>query len=107
MAVSGAGLALAHRRTLSLRITIRRLLVLMVAGLIYNALSSGVTDLAAWRVTGVSAELRPAHVTMAITHLAVHSARAWGLPTAALATCWATTLRVFAITCSGGALTPQ
>ena len=50
--LSGIGLAFAYRRSVSVAVTARRVVVLLVVGLVYNALMAGVFDPATLRYTG-------------------------------------------------------
>lgn len=82
--LSGCGLAFAHRRPVALPTTARRVTVLLVAGLLFNAVMAGSVDLATWRVTGVLQSYAVLVLVAAPAHRVLRTPLAWGLVTAVL-----------------------
>lgn len=104
--LSGVGMAFAYRNRVSHWVTLRRVVVLLVVGLIYGALTSGNWDLGTFRVTG-TLQLYAALVAMlAAAHLAARGWRAWAVLTLGTATALAWWLRLWAGGCPGGEVTP-
>lgn len=79
--LSGCGLALAYRRQVPARTTARRVVVLLVLGMAYNAALDRTTDLADLRVTGPLQVYAVLTLVVALLHLRVRTARAWALVT--------------------------
>lgn len=79
--LSGIGLAFAYRRRTDARVTARRVLVLLVVGVVYTALYSGHTDLATLRLTGVLQLYAVLVLAAALLHLVVRTARGWAVVT--------------------------
>lgn len=105
--LTGCGLGFAMHRRTNVRSLGRRVLVLVVAGLLYNAIVLDSWDPATWRFTGVLQLYAGVVVVLVLGHLLTRSARGWFLVTAVLAVSWATVLAWFATTCAGGVLTRE
>jgi predicted acyltransferase len=104
--LSGFGLALAYRRHVTWRRTLRRSAVLLACGLGYNAVMAGSLDLATWRVTGVLQVYAVLVLVIGLLHRFVRTAAGWIAVTAAVAAGQAVFLWLWQSSCPGGALTP-
>jgi heparan-alpha-glucosaminide N-acetyltransferase len=105
--LTGCGLGFAMHRRTNLRSLGRRVLVLVAAGLLYNALVLDSWDPATWRFTGVLQLYAGVVVVLVLGHLLTRTARGWFVITTVLALGWATALAWFATTCAGGVLTRE
>ncbi|PPK93535.1 putative acyltransferase [Kineococcus xinjiangensis] len=112
VALSGCGLALAMHRRVQVRPMLRRVLVLLAVGLLYNAVTTHGLDTrswdpATWRLPGVL-QLYAVLVTLvALGHLLTRTWRGWALLTAAAATAHTALLAGWAAGCPGGELTRE
>lgn len=79
--LSGIGLAFAYRRRTAPRVTARRVVVLVLVGIVYTALYSGHTELSTLRLTGVLQLYAALVLVAALLHLVVRSARGWAVIT--------------------------
>ena len=104
--LTGCGLGFAMHRRTDVRSLGRRVLVLVGAGLLYNALVGGAWDPATWRFTGVLQLYAGVVVLVVAGHLLTRSARGWALVAAVLALAWTSVLTGWSTTCPGGELTP-
>ncbi|NAZ86045.1 heparan-alpha-glucosaminide N-acetyltransferase domain-containing protein [Kineococcus indalonis] len=103
--LTGCGLGFAMHRRTRVRPLARRVLVLLAAGLLYEALTSGRWDPATWRATGVLQLYALVVAAVALGHLLTRTWRGWLVLTAALAAAHTALLAAWAGTCPGGALT--
>lgn len=87
--LSGCGLAFAYSRAVSARVTARRVVVLLVAGLLYNSVlllpDGSLRDL---RVTGPLQVYAVLVLVVALGHLVLRRTRDWVAVTVAVAACW-------------------
>lgn len=104
--LSGIGLAFAYRRRTDPRTTARRVLVLLVVGVVYTALYSGNTQLSTLRLTGVLQLYAGLVLIAALLHLLVRSARGWAVITVVTAVLGAAVFWWFEGRCPGGVLAP-
>ncbi len=106
--MTGCGIAFAYRNGVtSWPRLLRRVVVLFVLGLLYNALTTNQWDLASWRITGV---LQLYAVVIGVTSLAhtwFRTWRAWLGITFILSISYTVMTVAVASTCPGGALTPE
>jgi predicted acyltransferase len=105
--LSGFGLALAYRRHVTWRRTLRRSAVLLLCGLGYNAVMAGSLDLAAWRLTGVLQVYAVLVLVIGLLHRVVRGATGWVAVTAAVAAGQAALLWRWQGSCPGDVLTPE
>jgi heparan-alpha-glucosaminide N-acetyltransferase len=109
--LTGAGLGLAHRRGVGLRRLARRVVVLLLAGLAYNAAlawaGTGELDLDHLRWTGVLQLYAVVVLVVAVLHLVVRGAAAWTGVALGLAALHTALLARYGAGCPGGALTPE
>lgn len=75
--LSGCGLAFAYRRPVPARTTARRVIVLFLLGLGYNAALDRTGDLAELRLTGPLQVYAVLTLVIALLHLCLRSTRAW------------------------------
>ncbi|WP_166606511.1 heparan-alpha-glucosaminide N-acetyltransferase domain-containing protein [Kineococcus siccus] len=104
--LTGCGLAFAMHRRTDVGGLVRRVLVLVTAGLLYNALVLDRWDLATWRLPGVLQLYAAVVAVVALGHLLTRGWRGWALATVLLAAAHTTLLAAWATTCPQGALTP-
>jgi heparan-alpha-glucosaminide N-acetyltransferase len=104
--LSGFGLALAYRKHVTWRRTLRRSAVLLLCGLGYNAIMAGSVDLGTWRVTGVLQIYAVLVLVVGALHRFVRGPRGWMAVTAVVVLGQAAFLWIFATTCPGDRLTP-
>ncbi|NIZ90491.1 heparan-alpha-glucosaminide N-acetyltransferase [Kineococcus rubinsiae] len=105
--LTGCGLGFAMHRRTDVGGLARRVVVLVVVGLLYNALVLDRWDLATWRLPGVLQLYAAVVAVVALEHLLTRSWRGWALATVLLAVAHTTLLAVWAAGCAGGALTPD
>lgn len=106
--LSGCGLAFAYGRSVAARQTARRCIVLLMAGLTYNALTSPERiDLATMWVTGPLQTYALLVLVVALIHLAVRNHVGWGIVTFAVSGVWAFLLFRFGQRCPGSSLLPE
>jgi heparan-alpha-glucosaminide N-acetyltransferase len=105
--LSGFGLALAYRKRVTWRRTLRRSAVLLVCGLGYNAVMAGSVDLATWRLTGVLQVYAVLVLVIGLLHRFVRGAAGWMGVTAVAAAGQAAVLWLWQGSCPGGVLTPE
>ncbi|GAA4992509.1 heparan-alpha-glucosaminide N-acetyltransferase domain-containing protein [Kineococcus glutinatus] len=103
--LSGCGLGFALRRRVAASPLVRRVLVLLVAGLLYNAVTSGRWDVGTWRLTGVLQLYAVVVVALSLGHLLTRTWRGWALLTACLAAAHTALLSAWGAGCPGGELT--
>ncbi|UNX54697.1 heparan-alpha-glucosaminide N-acetyltransferase domain-containing protein [Georgenia sp. TF02-10] len=103
--LTGCGLAFAMHRRINVRPLVRRVLVLLLVGLLYNAVTVNAWDPATWRFSGVLQLYAVVVAVMTLGHLLTRSWRGWALLTAASAGAHTLLLATWARGCPGGALT--
>lgn len=104
--LSGIGLAFAYRRRTAPRVTARRVVVLLVVGVIYTALFSGHLELSTLRLTGVLQLYAALVLAAAVLHTVVRSARGWALVTVGTALAVTALYWWFEARCPSGVLAP-
>lgn len=112
--LSGCGLAFANRRRTPVVALARRVVVLLVCGLAYNAVvalsSHGGSPWPGWahlRLTGVLQLYAVLVLVISALHLATRSARGWAVITLVLAAAHTFVLWRYGQGCPGDTLTPQ
>jgi predicted acyltransferase len=112
--LSGCGLAFANRRRTPVVALARRVVVLLVCGLAYNAVvalsSHGGSPWPGWahlRLTGVLQLYAVLVLVISALHVATRSARGWAVITLVLAAAHTLVLWRYGQGCPGGTLTPQ
>ncbi|GAA1629015.1 heparan-alpha-glucosaminide N-acetyltransferase domain-containing protein [Georgenia ruanii] len=105
--LSGCGLAFAYKNQVPARTTARRVVVLLLAGLAYNAVTTAELTWATFRVTGPLQVYAVLVLVIASLHHVVRTARAWALTTLVASGALAAALARAAAGCPGGALTPE
>ncbi|WP_180357822.1 heparan-alpha-glucosaminide N-acetyltransferase domain-containing protein [Streptomyces sp. NP160] len=109
--LTGAGLGLAHRRGVRVGRLVRRVVVLVLAGVAYNAAlawaATGEIDPDHLRWTGVLQLYAAVVLVVALLHLVVRSWVGWTAVALALAGLHTALLARYATGCSGGSLTPD
>jgi heparan-alpha-glucosaminide N-acetyltransferase len=104
--LSGFGLALAYRRPVPWRRTVRRSAVLLLCGLGYNAIMAGSVDPATWRLTGVLQIYAVLVLVVGVLHRFVHGPRGWIAVTAVAVVGQTAFLWFFQTMCPADQLTP-
>lgn len=109
--LTGAGLGFAHRSGVRVGRLARRVVVLLLAGLLYNAAlaraATGELDLDHLRWTGVLQLYAVVVLVVAVLHLVVRGAAAWTGVALGLAALHTALLARYGAGCPGGALTPE
>lgn len=105
--LSGCGLAFALHKRVKSGPLIRRSLILMVLGLLYNAVVTNQWQLSDWRVTGVLQMYAAIVVVMGLMHLVTRTWVGWAVVTALFTVAHSTLLSIFAAGCAAGVLTPD
>lgn len=103
--LSGCGLAFALARTVKVGPLLRRVAVLFVLGLAYNAIVEWNLDVFTWRVTGVLQLYAVLVALVGLLHLVTKTWKGWAIITVLLALAHTTLLTVYATTCPAGVLT--
>ena len=105
--LSGCGLAFAMARTVKVGPLLRRVAVLFLLGLLYNAIVEGSWDVLTWRITGVLQLYAVLVALVGLMHLVTRTWRGWAVITVLLAFAHTTILTVFAARCPAGILTKE
>ncbi|MBD8022266.1 heparan-alpha-glucosaminide N-acetyltransferase domain-containing protein [Microbacterium gallinarum] len=105
--LSGCGLAFAMTRTVKVAPLLRRVAVLFVVGLAYNAIVEWSLDVFTWRITGVLQLYAVLVAVIGLLHVVTKSWQGWAAITALTALAQTTLLTVYATTCSAHVLTPE
>ncbi len=109
--LSGCGLAFAYGRRVPLGPTARRVVVLLLAGLAYNAFTqfaaTGRVEWATFHLPGVLQFYAALVLAVALLHLVVRRWWMWPIWTVALALAYTWWLTSYAAGCPTGALTPE
>ncbi|QCR18658.1 heparan-alpha-glucosaminide N-acetyltransferase domain-containing protein [Agrococcus sp. SGAir0287] len=103
--LTGCGIAFAYARGIqSPWRLVRRVVVLLLAGLVYNAVTSGTWDLSTWRMFGVLQLYAVVILVVSLLHLVARSVRAWAAIVVLLAAALVVVHAAWGIAC--GAVTP-
>lgn len=105
--LSGIGLAFAYHNRVSFKVTLRRIVVLLVVGLLYNGISTGQWDPATFRFTGPLQVYSVIVAIIATCHLFAHNWQVWAGITAVLAAAQTGFLSWWASGCPAGILSPS
>jgi predicted acyltransferase len=100
--LSGVGMAFAYARRVSGWVTLRRFCVLVVVGILYEAVLARTTDLSQVRVFGPLQVYGVLTVVVALLHLRVRRLRAWIALTLGLAAAWSVVFWAFDRSCPTG-----
>jgi heparan-alpha-glucosaminide N-acetyltransferase len=103
--LSGCGLAFAMHRRVKPWPLVRRVLVLVLAGLLYNALTQNVWDPDVWTFTGVLQLYALVVLVLGLLHLLTRSWLGWLIVTVVLAAGYTVVLAVWAAGCGDAGLT--
>lgn len=105
--LSGAGLAFAYRNAVGWGATVRRSVVLLLAGLAYNAVVYESLDLATLRFTGPLQIYAVLVLLVGVLHKVARGPKAWALITLVVALGQGVFLYVWQAGCAGGQLSPD
>lgn len=105
--LSGAGLAFAYRNSVGWGRTIRRSVVLLIAGLGYNAVTLDTYDITELRWTGPLQIYAVLVLVIGLLHRVARGPKAWALITLVVAVGQAVFLYLWQGTCAGGELSPE
>ncbi|WP_169513533.1 heparan-alpha-glucosaminide N-acetyltransferase domain-containing protein [Agromyces italicus] len=105
--LSGCGLAFAMARTVKVRPLLRRVVVLLLLGLVYNAITEWSLDVFTWRITGVLQLYAVLVAVIGLLHLVTRSWRGWAAITALVALAHTALLTVYATICPASVLTRE
>jgi predicted acyltransferase len=103
--LSGCGLAFAMHRGVKIAPLARRVVILLAAGLLYNAVVSNTWDIGTWRVTGVLQLYALLVAAVGVLHFVTRTWVGWAVITASLVVAQVVLLSVSASQCVGGVLT--
>lgn len=106
VALAGVGLALANRRPVPVRTTVRRSLTLFACSLAYNAVTAKSVDWHTWQVTGPLTIYAGLVLVVGLVGRRVRGAVAWGAITLMLAAVDTWLQATKAAGCPGGVLAP-
>ncbi|MGN6332084.1 MAG: heparan-alpha-glucosaminide N-acetyltransferase [Motilibacteraceae bacterium] len=106
VALAGVGLALANRRPVPVRTTVRRSLTLFACSLAYNAVTAKSLDWHTWQVTGPLTVYAALVLVIGLVGRRVRGAVAWGAITLVLAAVDTWLQATKAAGCPGGVLAP-
>jgi heparan-alpha-glucosaminide N-acetyltransferase len=104
--LSGCGLAFAYRNAVGWGKTVRRSVVLLAVGLVYNAYMYQTIDVSQFRVTGPLQVYSILVLVIGVLHLWARTPRAWMVITAVVASVHAFLLAAWQAGCPGGELLP-
>lgn len=105
--LSGCGLAFAMARVVKVGPLLRRVVVLLLLGLVYNAIVEWSLDVFTWRITGVLQLYAVLVAIVGLLHLVTKTWRGWAIITVLLAFAHTTILTVYATGCPAGVLTRE
>lgn len=105
--LSGAGLAFAYRNRVGWGPTVRRSLVLLLAGLAYNMVAAASADPASLRWTGALQVYAVLVLVIGLLHRVARGPVAWTVVTALVAAGHTLLLHLWQAGCAGGELTPE
>lgn len=100
--LSGCGLAFAYSRRVNARVTVRRVVVLFVVGLVYTAIVSGTTNPLELRLFGPLQVYAVLVLAVVLLTSVLRDVRAWALATTALALIWTAVTYAFNNSCPTG-----
>ena len=103
--LAGVGLAFANGRGFVPKVALRRFVVLMLAGLVYNAVVEWKVDVFTWRVTGVLQLYAVVIAVISLMHLVTRTWKGWAVITALLTVADTSVLSIYARSCPAGVLT--
>lgn len=103
--LSGCGLAFALGRVVKPRPLVKRFVVLMLVGLIYNAIMDWSLDLSVWRVTGVLQLYAVLVALISLMHLVTKTWKGWAFLTFVLGLAHSVILLTYGSACPSGVLT--
>jgi heparan-alpha-glucosaminide N-acetyltransferase len=104
--LSGCGLAFALHRRVQIAPLLRRVVVLLAAGLLYNAIVLDSWEFDVWRVTGVLQLYAVVVAVLGLLHLVTRSWIGWAIITVVIAAAHSALLATYARGCLDGLLTP-
>ncbi|WP_368498797.1 heparan-alpha-glucosaminide N-acetyltransferase domain-containing protein [Herbiconiux sp. A18JL235] len=105
--LSGCGLAFAMHRRVRAWPLLRRVAILLAAGLVYNAIALDSWSLDDWWLTGVLQLYAGVVAVLGLVHLITRTWWGWAIVTAAFATTHTVLLSAWASGCAGLVLTPD
>lgn len=105
--LSGCGLAFAYRNRVGWGAISRRSVVLLLCGLVYNAVAAGSLDLATLRVTGPLQIYAVLVLVVGLLHLTARTPQGWALITAFVALGQGAFLILWQLGCPGGELSRE
>ena len=105
--LSGCGLAFAMHRGVKPLPLLRRAVILLLAGLVYNAVVLNSWSLDSWRVTGVLQLYAVVVVVLGLLHLLTRSWIGWALITVAISCGHTLLLALYAVDCPDKLLTRE
>lgn len=103
--LSGCGLAFALHRRVQIGPLLRRIAILLVVGLLYNAIVVNSWQVDTWRVTGVLQLYAVVIAVLGLVHLVTRSWIGWAVVTVVFAAAHTALLSLYALGCPGGILT--
>lgn len=104
--LSGCGLAFALGRVVRPKPLVKRFVVLMLVGLIYNAIMDWSLDVFTWRISGVLQLYAVLVALVSLLHIVTKSWQGWAMLTFVLALAHSTVLLSYGSGCPAGVLTP-
>lgn len=104
--LSGCGLAFALGRVVKPTPLIKRFVVLMLVGLVYNAIMAWSLDVFTWRITGVLQLYAVLVALISFLHIVTKTWQGWAVLTFLLALAHSTILLSYGAQCPAGVLTP-
>lgn len=105
--LSGCGLAFAYRNRVGWGATLRRSVVLLVCGLVYNAVASGSLDVATLRFTGPLQIYAVLVLVVGLLHLTARTPQGWALITTIVAVGQGAFLMLWQLGCPDGELSRE
>lgn len=106
VSLSGIGLAFAYKNHTPLRVTMRRISVLLLAGLLYNAVVQGTWDWATLEFTGPLQVYAALVAVISLLHLVLRSWQGWALMTLGSAALLAVAFSWYSARCPGLMVSP-
>jgi len=103
--LSGCGLAFAMTRTVKVAPLLRRVAVLFLVGLVYNAIVEWSLDVLTWRITGVLQLYAVLVAIIGLLHVVTKTWQGWAAITGLMALAQTVILTVYATTCPSNVLT--
>ncbi len=103
--LSGCGLAFALGRVVKPKPLVKRFVVLMLVGLIYNAIVEWNVDVFTWRITGVLQLYAVLVALISLMHLVTKTWKGWAVLTFLLAGAHSLILLIYGSACPSGVMT--